>query len=124
MPETFAEADDAAVRSFRRVHANGEQTRVLVVKVADRDYAAIAYDLDPSDFTPLAAECIAYDPTVEGATERAERWMQAHPKGVLGAGDDDGGSRWLDVLKRIAGKINEYGNEQIEQTQQQHEKQP
>lgn len=121
MVATYDEADDDVVRAYRRVHANGEQTRVIIVKVADRDYAAIAYDLRPSDFTPMAAVPIAYDPTVEGVEERAERWMQEHPKGAMQALDaeEDSGSGTLSKLKGMAGKLNEYGNDLREQQMQQ-----
>lgn len=123
MVATYDDADDDGVRAYRRIHANGEQTRVMIIKVADRDYAAVAYDVDPSEFTPLQAETIAYDPTLEGATERAERWMQQHPKGVaqsLSNGDGgESGSSTLSKITAMAGKLNDYGNDLRENAQQQ-----
>lgn len=121
MVETYDDADDDAVRAYRRIHANGEQTRVVIVNVAGRDYAAVAYDIRPSDFSPLAAETIAYDPTLEGVTERAERWMQEHPKGVMqaqGGSDESDGGGALATVKKAAGKLNDYGNDLREQQQQ------
>jgi len=71
--DLYDETDDDVVRTYRRVHGNGEQTHVAVLSVSDRDYAAVAYDLNPAAFEPVAAEAIGYDPTLEGIHERTER---------------------------------------------------
>ena len=120
MSDLYDETDDDVVRTYRRVHANGEQTHVAVLSVSDRDYAAVAYDLNPAAFESVATEAIGYDPTLEGIHERTERWLEAHPKGVLGGnGEDSGGGRGIVAyLKRVAVKLNEYGNEQVTDMQE------
>lgn len=120
MTSLYDQTSDDVVATHRRVHANGEQTHVAILSVSERDYAAVAFDLNPADFEPVAAACVGYDPTLEGITERAERWMDTHPRGVLGGEGEDsgGGSKVLAYLKRVAMKLNEYGNQQIEQQQQ------
>lgn len=121
MSDLYSETDDDVVRTYRRVHANGEQTHVAIVSASERDYAAVAYDLRPGDFTPLAAEAIGYDPTLEGIRERVERWLDEHPKGVLG-GDSgesgDGGRDWKKLFMKVLKGLNDYGNKQRDQMQQ------
>lgn len=109
--------DDTAedvVATYRRVHGNGEQTHVAVLSAGREHYAAVAYDLDPVTFTPVAAEAVAYDPTLDGCVERAQRWMDQHPKGV--ADDGDGGG-WMDKLWAVLKRLDEYGNEQLDEAQ-------
>lgn len=89
----YNDTRDECVKTWGRAHANGEQTHVAVVTVGDDRYAAVAYDVDPADFSALAAACVAYDPTLEGVTTKAQRWMENHPKGV--APGDGGGEGWL-----------------------------
>lgn len=119
--ETYHQTSEDVVRTYRRIHGNGEQTHVVIMSVGDRDYAAVAYDIDPSEFSEGHAETIAYDPTIEGVVERAERWMERNPKGVLqsmgGGEDDSGGGKTWERVKAMAGKLNEYGNEQRKQMQ-------
>lgn len=120
MVTIYDETDDDVVRTFRRVHANSEQTHVAIVSVGERDYAAIAYDIDPAEFHPIAAECVAYGPTVEGVNERAERWMDTHAKGIAPAQNgESGGSGMWSAVKRMAKKMNDYGNDMMDQQQQQ-----
>lgn len=121
MNDLYNETDDDVVRTWRRVHANGEQTHVAILSVSKRDYAAVAYDLAPGDFEAIDAAAIGYDPTIEGVIERAERWLDAHPKGVAYEGDsggDDGGRDWGKLFMNMLKKLNEYGNQQRDQMQQ------
>lgn len=123
MADALAYTDTAEdiVHSYRRVHANSEQTHVVVLSAGNDRYAVVAYDLDPVDLQPVAAEAVAFDPTLDGAVERARRWMEAHPRGVAGGGA--GAESWGQKLKRallMAGqKLDEYGNRQMEQMDQQ-----
>lgn len=109
-------------RAFRRIHGNGEQTHVLVVGIDADRYVALAVDVDPVEFQPGAAEPIAYDPTPDGAAEKARRWMETHPKGVLGEDADEGGSLGSKIARFIvegARKLDDYGDRQVEQMQDQ-----
>lgn len=118
----YTDTDDDLVHTYRRVHANGEQTHVAVLTAGDSRYVAVAYDIDPAELVPVGAECVAFDPTLEGVVERARRWMEQHPKGVLG--DEQGGGRGSKLVGAIvkgANKLNDYGNQQMEQMQEQQE---
>lgn len=110
-------ADARLEASFRRVHGNSEQTHVHIYQLGEREYAAVAFDIDPVEFIPQAAETVAYDPTLDGATERAYRWMQHNPKGV--AGDDGGGRGISEKIMNALKKIDDYGNEQVDDIRQQ-----
>jgi hypothetical protein len=76
---------------WRRTHANNEQTFVAVIEVhRERGACAvIAFDLDPTDFSAVASECVAFCPTADAAAERATRWMASNPRGVA---PEDGGA--------------------------------
>jgi hypothetical protein len=120
----YHDTHDEVVKTYGRAHDTSEQTHVVVLSCGEDHYAAVAYDVDPGDFEPVAAECIAYDPTLEGACQRAERWMETNSKGVLGGqpqGSEGGkqGSKVVDILKRIVRGINDYGNQQVDDIQQQ-----
>lgn len=104
MSEAYSDVGGHVERSWRRVHANSEQTYVYVVSTGDAGYAAIAADVDPREYKPVEAEIIAYDPTLEGAIERAERWMEQNRKGV--ASSSSGG-----VLRKLYEKLNDFGND-------------
>lgn len=121
----YQDTRDEAVHTYGRVHGNGEQTHVSILSCGSDHYVAVAYDVDPGDFEPIAAECVAYDPTLEGAVERAKRWMERNPKGVAyQEGNGDGGeNKILAFLKRMARNVNEYGNQQMDEMQQQGGKQ-
>lgn len=118
----YTETNEGVLKTCRRIHANGEQTHVAILSVGDRDYVAVAYDIRPSDFTPIAAEAIGYDPTIEGVVERVERWLDEHPKGVAYEGSEAGGSGggrdWKKTIMTILKRLNEYGNRQREQITQ------
>lgn len=109
------------VATYRRVHGNGEQTHVAILSAGREHYVAVAYDIDPVEFTPVAAEAVAYDPTLEGCVERARRWMDSHPKGV--AADEDGGG-WLSKVWAVLARLDEYGNEQLDDIEGQQGGQP
>jgi len=116
----YTDSDEDVVKTYRRVHANGEQTHVALLSAGSDDYVAVAYDIDPREYRPVAAECVAFDPTLEGVCERARRWMQRHPKGVAEASDggSDGGGRVMGAVMKMGKKLNDYGNQQIEQVQE------
>lgn len=115
----YNDTDDDLVKTYRRVHANGEQTHVAILSAGSDYYVAVAYDIDPRDFIPVAAECVAFDPTLEGVCERAQRWMERHPKGVMGENESGGGSRFMSAIVKGANKLNDYGNQQVQQMQEQ-----
>lgn len=114
----YDDTDDEIVRTHGRVHANGEQTHVAIMSCGERHYVAVAYDIRPADFTPIAAQAVAYDPTIEGATQRAENWMENNPKGVAPGEDSDDSSGVLRTLKGAGQKLNDYGNTLAEKQQQ------
>lgn len=106
-----------SVKAWARIHGNGEQTHVHVLDVGD-DYIVVAVDIDPRDYEPVASDLLAYDPTLEGAVERAQRWMESNPKGIAGGdgqANGSGGSKLMGALK----KLNDYGNSLADQQQHQ-----
>lgn len=117
MNDLYGDTKEDIVKTYRRIHANGEQTHVAIISVGEDDYAAISYDVDPRDYDPVAGKLIAFDPTLEGAVERADRWMETHPKGILGTQDEDGDGLWDSVMRALK-KLNDYGNDMIEEQQQ------
>lgn len=117
MPTVYSEGEAAVERAWHRVHGNSEQTHVLVVDLGEH-YAAVALDVDPREFDPVAADILAFDPTPEGAQTRAERWMETHPKGILGDGGDGGGGIGGKLVGGLR-KLNDYGNDLAQQQQPQ-----
>lgn len=95
--------------AWQRVHANGEQTRVVILPWGDA-FAVIAADIDPADFEGLAAEVVAVDPTAAGAEERARRWLTANPKGVAPGGDGFASRLW-NGIKRLDQSTQQAGGE-------------
>lgn len=112
---THAYDDDDAelVNVLRRIHANSEQTWVLVVETDADNYAAVAVDIDPREYEAVAAEEIAHSPTATGANKRAEQWAAEHSKGV--AGDSKSGGH----LTRLVSKVADAGESLAENQQQQ-----
>lgn len=98
MQQTHAYQKDAekieTAESWTRIHGNGEQTRVAILDVGV-GFVAVAVDIDPRTYQPVDAELVAYDPTLPGAEQRAERWLQSHAKGVS---PGDGGSGLLSAI--------------------------
>ena len=90
LPYTRAGDPIETVSSYRRVHANSEQTHVVIAAISDQSYVAFAYDIDPRDYDAVAGELIGYEPTLDGAQTRAQQWMHQHPRGI-GADEDGGG---------------------------------
>jgi len=127
MNEYYTESPEDIVKTWFRSHQNSEQTRVSILSAGDDAYVAVAYDVDLGDYSPVAAELIAFDPTLEGAHQRATRWMERNPKGVAYQDGDEsgdgGGGKVVSVLKRLAKNVNDYGNQQMEDIQQQGGKQ-
>lgn len=109
MSHAYTESDETIVHSYRRIHANGEQTHVHILSTGDR-YTVVAADVDPREFVPVAGETIGYEPTVESAQERAQAWMEANSKGIA---ESDGKGN---VIVRLLKKLNDYGND-LQQTQ-------
>ncbi|TQQ78596.1 hypothetical protein EGH24_13825 [Halonotius terrestris] len=95
--------------AWQRVHANGEQTRVVIEPWGDA-FAVIAADIDPADFEGLAAEVVAVDPTVDGAEERARRWLAANPKGVAPGQGSITGRLWS-IINRLDTSAQQAGSE-------------
>lgn len=116
----YTETKDQVVKAYRRVHANSEQTHVMVLTVGEDDYIAVAYDIDPVEVEPLGSTVVGYDPTLEGITDRAQRWMQGHPKGILGGKSGQSqGSSFSTKIMTLLRKLNDYGNEQMQTMQEQ-----
>lgn len=123
MGDFYTPTDEDLVESHRRVHGNGEQTHVHVLTAGERAYVAVAVDVDPREYGPVTAELVAYDPTLEGARERTERWLEAHPKGVLGAepgesGHERRGQAIIQGFWRFLKRVNEHGNKQVREMQE------
>lgn len=116
----YNDTRDECVKTWGRAHANGEQTHVAVVTVGNDRYAAVAYDVDPADFSALEAACVAYDPTLEGVTTKAQRWMENHPKGVAPGGSQGKGRLAAAWEKFVAWceKVVEQGQESKQGKQQ------
>lgn len=113
MTHAYQDTSESIATSFRRIHANGEETHVHIVSAGER-YVVIAADVDPREFEAVAGECIAYAPTLEVAHERATAWMEQRSKGVLGEADSGGGSsKIMDMIR----KLNDYGNSLADQQQ-------
>lgn len=108
MTHAYQDATEKVAQSWKRIHANGEETHVHILTAGER-HAAIAVDINPIDFEIVDSAVISYSPTKEGATEQAYAWMEQHPKGVAGGGG--GGSRLMGLLK----KINDYGENLADQ---------
>lgn len=111
----YDDYDHGYAAGYRRIHANSEETHVVVIERGD-DYTAIAIDIDPREYSAVASEVISFDPTLESAVQRAGRWMQQHPKGIAGGESDGGGGAWQAIMGMLR-KLNEYGNQQTEQMQ-------
>lgn len=114
----YDDTADKVVATFGRIHGNGEQTHVAVLSRGQNAYVAVAYDIDPGDYEPVAAAAIAHDPTLEGVEARAKRWMEQNPKGVApeGGGADGGPG----LLRRIVAKLLDFGERRAEKLEQQH----
>lgn len=110
----YNDMDATVADAYARIHGNGEQTHVAIVSAGD-GYVAVAYDIDPREFEPVEAEIIAYDPTISGCQTRAERWMEQHPKGILG--EEGGGGIWASIADGLK-RLNDYGDDLVEEQQQ------
>lgn len=126
MPNPYDAADFTAAAGFFRVHRTAEQTHVAVLQADDDEWAAVAYDVDPTAEDAadraVAAECIAYGESKADVQAAARQWMTSHPKGVLqDAGEGEaqaGGEGWGAKLIRMLKGLDSYGNDLIEQNQQ------
>jgi len=83
MSHAYQDSRQDIIDSHKRIHSNGEETHIHVLSAGER-YAVVAFDVDPREYDAVDAECVAYTPTVEAAQERAQAWMEQHPKGVAG----------------------------------------
>lgn len=112
MSHAYQYSDEDHVKSWKRIHGNGEETHVHIVSCGER-YVVLAGDVDPREFAAVGSGAIAYSPTLEAAQERAEAWMEQHPKGILGESESSGGvgSKLIGALR----KLNDYGNSLQEQ---------
>lgn len=122
MPNPYSQADFDATDAFYRVHNNGEQTHVVVLQADADEYAAVAYDVDPTEGgDPVAAACVAYGADKKAVLADAREWMTAHPKGVLQATGDgeksSGGEGWTAKIVRMLKGLDDYGNDLIKQDQ-------
>jgi light-regulated signal transduction histidine kinase (bacteriophytochrome) len=103
MPEFYTDHGESVIDSYRRVHGNGEETHILIVSCNER-YVALAYDVDPRDFEPVASHLISYSPTQQAAEERVRVWMENNPKGVAYDQEDDSegiGAKIWNALKKL-----------------------
>lgn len=110
----YQDYEHGYAHSWKRIHGNAEETHVFIMEQTD-DYLVLAMDIDPRDWEPVAAEAVAYEPTLEGAVKRSESWMRENPKGIAGGED---GSRIMGALKKIAEKTDDYGSQQVEELQE------
>lgn len=111
----YQDADDEVAAAYRRIHANGERTHVYIVSMGRTDYAVLATDVDPATVEGLTGECIAVAPTLEGAHEHAARWMDRHPKGILGASADGSRGGWLSKVWAALSKLDQSDTQQQEE---------
>jgi len=95
MSHAYQDASEDIVTSYKRIHANDEQTTVYILSAGDEWYLAVACDVDPVDAEPGAAELIGYSPTIDGIHQHTERWLETHSRGV-GADDSGGG-----IIKKV-----------------------
>jgi hypothetical protein len=89
MTHAYESLPEDIAKSYRRIHANGEETRVHILSCGEDRYVTVAVDVDPKEFQPGAAATIAYSPSIDAAHERAQAWMEAHPRGVDPGGNGD-----------------------------------
>jgi hypothetical protein len=109
MTHAYDDTREKAEATYRRIHANGEQTFVHIISCGER-YIVIAADVDPRNYEGVEGELIDYASTKRGAKDKARAWMEQHPKGIVG--DSGGGSgRIMGFFK----KLNDYGNSMAEQ---------
>jgi len=90
MSHAYHDATEDIVTSYKRIHANDEQTTVYILSAGDEWYVSVAADVDPVEGEPGAGEVIAYSPTIDGIHQRTERWLETHSRGV-GADEDSPG---------------------------------
>lgn len=85
------EYDPVEIFDHMRHRTNGDETIVLLTQFA-KGYQAIAVDVDRAGAlleTEVIGDCLDDRQTAEGM---CKYWIDANPKGVLGAsGDDDSG---------------------------------
>ena len=90
MSHAYQDASEDIVTSYKRIHANDEQTAVYILSMGDEWYLSVACDVDPVDAQPGAAELIGYAPTIDGIHKHTERWLETHSRGVMSDEDGDG----------------------------------
>lgn len=115
MTNAYTESKDDIAASYRRIHANDERTHVYILSCGESAYVALAADVDPIEYQAVAAELIAFSPTLDAAHEHAQRWMETHSRGIAGEDNNSG------FLKTMLTKLNSYGEELAEQQQQTNE---
>lgn len=108
MSHAYTEAREGLVGTYRRVHANGEQTYVYIVSAGESAYVGVVADVDPREYEGVSGEVVAYDPTLEGVQARVERWLQSNPKGL--AGSSGGASGLLGRLLGVLRRVDDYGS--------------
>lgn len=127
MPNPYTPADFTAVDGFYRVHRTAEQTHVAILQADADEWAAVAYDVDPTADDAadraVAAECIAHGESKADVTAAARQWMTSHPKGVLqeaaeGEATASGGEGWTAKIVRMLKGLDSYGNDLIDQNTQ------
>jgi len=89
MSRAYNDTHEDIAKSYRRIHGNGEETHVHILTCGEDRYVVLAADVDPREYQGGGAACLGYEPSIDAAHERAQAWMEQHPKGVA-PGDDDG----------------------------------
>lgn len=109
----YRDTDEQIVNSFRRVHGNHDETHVYIVKNGSKKFTIMAVDVYPENHEPIASEVIAHEKRKDVAEDRAQDWMEAHPKGIAGNESSGGG-----ILAKVMGaimKVDEAGKDMATQ---------
>jgi len=112
MSHAYNDNPEDIAKSYRRIHANGEETHVHILSCGEDRYVVVAADVDPREFAGGGAACLGYAPSIDAAHERAEVWMEQHPKGVAPDGDDGPG-----LAARIWGALQKLDQSENQQTE-------
>lgn len=112
MSHVYRDTEEDIKASYRRVHGNYDETHVYIVKTGSKKYTVMAVDTYPEDRQPLASEIIAIEKREDVAEDRAEEWMERHPKGI--AGDQSSGGGLFSKLMSVFQSVDDAGTSMVE----------